>query len=475
MDLSIVKYSKARKANKAFRFDAEYFKPSYSETENLIKKKEHTKLGDIISDLTDYHANGSYAILRSYVNLLREPDYAYMIRTVDLERDDFDNDLVYIDKRAYDFLNKTKAFGGEIIINKIGNAGRVYIIPHLKRKTSLGMNQFMLRATKNINNNYLYAYLACTYGQNQLQQRITGTVPLSIDKESVRSVLVPLFSAKFQMGISNLIKEHFALNTCSKDNFKKANKILLSELRLLRWKPKHNLFFIKPYSKAKIKERFDAEYFQPKYDKFVKSVKDYLGRWDALGNLVTIKKCIEVGSDEYLHKGIPFIRVSNLSPYGLAEEKFISDSLYDEISEHNPKKGEILLSKDATPGIAYHFGNEPKKMIPSAGILRLKIKDKRVNEEYLTIVLNSLITKEQINRDVGGSVILHWRLDHIKNTLIPILSKSRQLKIKQIIVKARQLREKSNYLIECAKKAIDIAIEKNELTAMKWLQDGLKK
>ena len=44
-------------------------------------------------------------------------------------------------------------------------------------------------------------------------------------------------------------------------------------------------------------------------------------------------------------------------------------------------------------------------MIPSSGILRLRRKDNRVNDEYLTLVLNSMLVKEQVNRDVGGSAI----------------------------------------------------------------------
>jgi hypothetical protein len=92
---------------------------------------------------------------------------------------------------------------------------------------------------------------------------------------------------------------------------------------------------------------------------------------------------------------IPFVRVSNLSPFEITEEKYISAELYAELSQHQPKQGEILFSKDGTPGIAYHLNEKPKKMVPSGGILRLKLKNKQINEDYLTLVLNSLIVQEQ--------------------------------------------------------------------------------
>ena len=199
-----VSFKKILTDNTFLRFDAEYYSPEYVEAEKLAKSKPNQELRNLISVLTDYHANGSYEILRNNVQLLDYPDYALMIRTVDFERDDFEHDVKYISEHAYNFLKKTQIFGKEIIINKIGNAGRVYIVPPLKRKVSLGMNQFMVRPNENMIDGYLYVYLYCKYGSRLLQQKISGAVPLSIDKESVRSVSVPTLDHGFQVKIDNI-------------------------------------------------------------------------------------------------------------------------------------------------------------------------------------------------------------------------------------------------------------------------------
>jgi restriction endonuclease S subunit len=143
---------------------------------------------------------------------------------------------------------------------------------------------------------------------------------------------------------------------------------------------------------------------------------------------------------------------------------------FEKSNNHQPKKGEILFSKDATPGLAYFLNEEPPKMIPSGGILRLKPKDKRVKPSYLTLVLNSLIVQEQIDRDVGGSVILHWRPDQVEKTLIPILEDDKQDIIQQKIAESFSLRKQSKHMLECAKKAVEMAIEQDEETAMQWLE-----
>lgn len=470
MQKSIVKLSKVKISSKLFRIDAEFFHPEYLKTETLIKNHNYDELRNLIEILTDYHANGSYEILRGNVILSNEPDYAHMIRTVDIERDDFDTDIISISEHAYNFLSKTKVYGGEIIVNKIGNAGKVYLIPPVERKTSLGMNQFMIRANKKINNYYLYSFLSGKYGQNQLKQRVTGAVPLSIDKESTRSVFVPLFSGDFESLVSQCISNNFILSKKSKSLFKEAQEILLAELGLMNWQPKHQLSFIKNYSDTVQSERIDAEYYQPKYEEIIRAIKQYSGGWDTLEKLVTIKKCVEVGSGEYLDTGIPFVRVSNLSPFEITEEKYISETLYNEMQKHQPKKGEILFSKDATPGIAYYCNEQPKKMIPSGGVLRLKKKTDKINNEYLTLVLNSVLIKEQVKRDVGGSVILHWRPDQVKETLIPILPENKQTEIQKEVIEAFSLRKKSKHLLECSKMAVEMAIEQDEKKAIEWLK-----
>lgn len=167
---------------------------------NIVGKKlmstkefEKTKLGYKISVLTDYHANGSYETLNEHVTLLDEPNYALMIRTTDLEKKSFDKDCVYIDENAYHFLSKSKVYGNEVIINKIGSAGKVYFMPDLGRPVSLAMNQFLLRFIEGVNPKYIYYYLNTKYAEEQILQRVQGAVTLTITKDAVRSIplLIP--------------------------------------------------------------------------------------------------------------------------------------------------------------------------------------------------------------------------------------------------------------------------------------------
>ena len=79
-------------------------------------------------------------------------------------------------------------------------------------------------------------------------------------------------------------------------------------------------------------------------------------------------------------------------------------------------------------------------------------------------MLNSVLVKEQINRDVGGSVILHWRPDQVKETVIPILAEEKQAEIQTKVIESFSLRKQTKHLLECVKRAVEIAIEQDEQT-----------
>ena len=145
--------------------------------------------GDIITVLTDYHANGSYEKLKEHVTLLDNPDYALMVRTTDLEKNNFIDNVKYISQSAYEFLEKSKIYGGEIIINKIGSAGNVYLMPKLNRPVSLGMNAFLIRIDEKCANNiFIYNLLTSSYGKKIIQEKVSGAVTKTITKNLIRSL-----------------------------------------------------------------------------------------------------------------------------------------------------------------------------------------------------------------------------------------------------------------------------------------------
>ena len=183
------------------------FTTMFGDIKTNDKNWEIKKFHEIISILTDYHANGSYKILKDNVELLDFKEYALMIRTTDLENNNFIQGVKYINEKAYNFLKKTKIFGGELIINKIGSAGNVYLMPYLNIPVSLGMNQFMIRLKKDYSNIFYYKLLTTEYYTNVIKSNVQGAVTKTITKEAIKNIDIIIPPIKLQNKFAERIEK----------------------------------------------------------------------------------------------------------------------------------------------------------------------------------------------------------------------------------------------------------------------------
>ncbi|MFG6382689.1 MAG: restriction endonuclease subunit S [Lachnospiraceae bacterium] len=151
-----------------------------------MSKLEYKRIGRYIELLTDYHSNGSYKTLKNNVELLPQKNYAIMIRTLNFERNDFSEDLIYVDKHAYEYLSKSKVFPNDILTNKIANPRSIYIMPDLHTFVTCGMNLFLIRFSKEVNQRYMYYCMKNS--EKSIKELAHGTTTKTITKDDVRSI-----------------------------------------------------------------------------------------------------------------------------------------------------------------------------------------------------------------------------------------------------------------------------------------------
>lgn len=166
-------------------------------------KLSKIKLGDYLKYISDYHANGSYKSLKQNIIFKRKKNYAVVIRTLNFERNDFHDDLIYIDEREYQYLSKSKVYPDDILMNKIANAGSVYIMPDLKVPVSCGMNLFLIRFKDSVNQRYMY------YNMKNVEDYIKsfshGTTTRTITKDEVKEIELIIHEKKDQDKIAHLL------------------------------------------------------------------------------------------------------------------------------------------------------------------------------------------------------------------------------------------------------------------------------
>jgi len=475
MEYSIINYSQII-TDGSLRIDAEHYKNEYFRIKKLLVKNKSQELLSFIDR----------PVMTGHTPSMKNEKFyggnVNFIKTDNLREHYIEGAFTHkLSEEGNKKIKRSSLKENDVLVTIIGATfqivGRACLIKKKDLPANINQNIALIRVSKKISPEYLTVYLNSYYGRNYLWYLSRQTEQVNLNCREVEQLLVPVLSGNLIELIGELHKKAYSLYEKADELFQEAEQILLSEFNLLNWKPKHRISFVKKYSDTQSAERIDAEYFQPMYEEIVKAIttsKDHA----CLGDLASIKKCIEPGSEAYQESGIAFLRVSNLSKFGIKDgnQQYISEDLYRTIKQHQPKKNEILLSKDATPGIAYYLKDEPEKMIPSGGILRLKVKDEdKLYPEYLTLVLNSVIVQKQIERDAGGSIINHWLVDQVKNTLIPILPIAKQQKIAEIVNGSFCNRELSKRLLETAKRGVELAIEKDERQAQKWIDEESKK
>lgn len=380
------------------------------------------------------------------------------------------DNIAYVDEHDWIKYPKGRVERGEVLIEVKGKIEKVAIVPDdFPEKVLITGSLYKMKPNDKINKFYLVTYLTTKYGV-AFKERYKSNLLISfLNKEDLYRMPIPVLSDILQSVIEKLYKEATVLHTQSLVRFADVESNLLKRLYLSNWQINPKNTSEKLYSCAKEAGRLDAEYYQSTYDELFDKLKTFETK--TLSQIVDIKKSIEPGSEAYQTSGIPFIRVANLSKFGLTTtDTYLSRDEYDGVIR--PKKDTILLSKDGTVGIAYKI-EEDTDVITSGAILHLIIKDDSVKPDYLTLVLNSIVVKMQAERDAGGSVIQHWKPSEIENVVIPILSDDIQKQITENIRESFALRARSQQLLELAKTAVEIAIEQGEDKAMELLTQNM--
>ncbi|HUV42368.1 MAG TPA: restriction endonuclease subunit S [Patescibacteria group bacterium] len=444
MVFSIIKKSQLEGAN---RLDAEYYQPEYLEK---IKKLQSStvRLGDI-AYITDGEHGSPIFDEKSGIKYFS----AQHVRDGFIDDTNVNTISKIIDERN----KRSQLKEGDVLLSTVGTIGFAGLVT--KEFLPANIDRHVARIVlkeKTLEPEFLVAFLNSRYGKFQSVRESTGNVQFNLFIDKIKDLKVPKSNNPY---IARLLKDALKELDNTENFYSQAENLLLEELGLKDFEVEDDLSFVVNLSEVKSAHRADAEYFQPKYEKLIEKIKNKNAK--LLGELVSIKKGIEPGSEEYQEEGKLFFRVSSLSKFGFEDkdQKYLTEDLYQKLKDDfEPKVGEILLTKDATPGIAYAL-KEPIEGITAGGILRLKLKAK-IEQEYLALAINSIVGQIQVERDTGGSVIVHWRPDQVRDCLIPVLSKSTQQKIANLVKKSHQARKKLKELLEKAKRKVEEIIEK---------------
>lgn len=468
MQYSVVQKKEVNKTA-TLRFDAEYFEPKYLKIIEMIDKKSKDFISlDQLGLRID--ASAFYPALEPYYNEGNLP----FIRVQDTDmKIDYDTCIKIPETITQnpDFSTLKITNLGDIVITKGGSIARVGFI---KKKSAVCRDLIFLNASILPNFEYKFLYIYClSYIYKDLLIRSSSmTAQPHLTITLVKDI--PIYNPKqdFKIFMASLFDKIIELDGLINSNYKNAEKILLNELGIQNWQPKHELSYVKNFSDVNSANRCDAEYFQPKYDEIIEKIKSYPNGWDTVDNIIEIndKNVTPKDNEEY-----KYIELSNISNNGE-----ITGATID-IGKNLPtrarrfvKAGELIVSsiEGSLNSIAL-ITAEYNKSFCSNGFYVLK--SDFYNSETLLCLLKSIIGQMQLKKGCSGTILTAISKEELNKIILPKISNDIQVQIKNNIQKMYELKYQSKQLLEIAKRGVEIAIEENEETATDWINNELSK
>ena len=470
MQYSIVKYSEVLQ-QLDMRYDADYYKPKYLKEDRYLKKYKNILLGDFSFVTDGQHGYHEVDETSSILHLTAKNAKDWFANSIGADR---------IAKWVDDKNKRSSLIKNDLILSTRGTVGYCAIVNHDVLPANIDQDVARIAIdTTVMPPEYVLTFLNSEIGQNWIKRNTTGMVQQGLSLQKVRVAPIPILKNELQKIVSDIVNIAYNKITDSKKLFEEAQTLLLSELGLLNWQPKHRLTFVKNYSDTKQAERIDAEYYQPKYEEIINAIKNYSGGWDTLGNL-----CVLVGHPS----NPPYAKSEDENKTFIITQKHLGDftlndefwkdeeALYTtkEFVEKNKqyliRKHDVLLySVGAYIGKANIYQQKINATIGSFLTL-LRVKKDGINPFYLMSLLNTDIGVAISKRHQRGMAQQYIYPYDIKTFPIPLLNESIQTKIQQKITESFTYRKQSKHLLECAKRTVEIAIEQNEDKAIKWLK-----
>ena len=361
-------------------------------------------------------ASGSFANLNENVNYLDEPDYAMLIRTVDLSNK-MSKQPIFIDEHAYNFLSNSNLFGGEIILSNIGSVGNVFMYEPMYERASLAPNSIMIRMLEN--NRYYYYWFLNPIVNETLKIIGSDSVQAKFNKTQLRQFCVAHPSESEQQKIADYLDEKTAQIDSIIDNtkqsiaeFKKYKQALITETVTKGLNPDVKMKDSGIEWIGEIPEHWGITKLKYLLNKEKDSLK--------VGPFGSSLKSGDYVEDGYWVYNQRTVLDSNFE----TNDTFISKEKYHELINFKIEEEDILITTRGSIGKVSRVPKEFNEGVLHPCIIKFKIDSNKVVYEVLEKVFNysDFVSKQLklLSNSTTIDVIYSYTLKNIAYPMIPI-------------------------------------------------------
>jgi hypothetical protein len=453
--ISEINLSEARELN---RFDAEYFEPNHLRLNSILTKKS-TKAVSSFAVVTDGIHESIDFDDDSIVNLLSamSPKENYF----DISKNKT------ISESQHKANPRTALQINDIIISTVGTIGNCAVIDKDLLSANSDRHVGIIRIHDGYLPRYLSTFLLTKYGRFQTFRESTGNVQLNLFIEKLLTLRVPIATLAFQERIEVLIARAQLNRSKSIKTYNNAEQLLLDATGLGKYKSTIRNVSVRTFADFSIAARLDAEYWNLDYDDIEALVKDSPFGFHSMRDAFHI-------SDEkfelHLDKVYEYIQLADINPrIGTVESS--TELLGSELPSRARMKvrnRDILVSsvEGSVSKIAL-VSDSSLNLIGSTGFIVLR--EKELLSEVALVLLKCPAIQQLIKRQAQGSILTAVPKITLGRIIIPKIDSVNQEKIAAMIIEVHNRIYEADIMFAKAKRAVEIFIEKDETTAINFL------
>ena len=446
----------------AMRFDAEYYQPDSIRKAALIRSKPHKTLADISRSVVNF---GAYALCNQIEYKDSGVPYLYVGNIKEGYIDD--SEVKLIDEGIHDtVLTKSQVGEGQVLLTIAGTIGNAAVAHHVPSK--INSNQAIAKITlrEGYSPYYVVAFLNSDLGRFQTRRLVVSNVQPNLLLVQVKSLLIPDMPWNFQQAVEKKYEQALFLREKSSNLYACAERMLLDELGLGDLDLSPTLFYERSYSEARAAARLDAEFYQPKYQRVLRSLKRTKPeRIAPLGDYISFLTNGHTPLHHDLAEGeVPFLTAEHVFDFRIeydSDKRILAEHHNGELKRTQLRKGDCVIT------IKGRIGNAAiAEDIPGETNINQDVALFRLTEElppyYLLAYLNSLVGKAFSEQYCTGQINPFLGLGNLRLLPIAIYSPKRMesiaAKTREVIVSARSARDESRRLLEEAKRMVEEAV-----------------
>ena len=442
---------------RTWRIDAEYFKKEFLATKEELEPLEKRH----VAALTHVSDGNHFTISEDFVD-----EGIPYYRGQDVVGHFFVESAApnFITEEAYNrkYMKRSHLKKGDVLLSIVGTIGELSLVD-TDAPATCSCKLAILRP-QSVEPEVLATFLQSKYGRNQVKRLTRGAIQGSLLLEDMDQLWVPKWATMLPKKIAATVQESRNHSVLVRKNTEKAEALLFEALGLANWAPPEPLTYSASSVDAFASGRLDAQFFAPRIQQLI----DHLsGAGRALGDIATPRR---EKFDAAKHGDFDYIQIGDLDGNGTTASSRVSAEEAASRASWFVRPGDVITSTvRPIRRLSAQIAADQDGFVCSSGFVVLA--PTRVQPELLLTYLRLPVICELMDLFASASMYPAISEADILTLPAPVVDTATEQAVVSAVRESRAARSRSYALLDAAKRAVEIAIEDSEASALAYLDN----